>query len=501
MTLLLLSQALAEGSNELGSQDVLRDTLLYVDVLDATQESISWTGTGTAAVYSPDGVLVDTLASGESTTLSSGGTHQIVLGSRQVGAWDISVENPTVPGGRLFSYHWYFDGGDYTSDAALDGSFYSLVPAGDDDLDIVIEMMVDGLVGYEWDMLANQSGVDGNSAGRSVDCATDACSTYTLSDLLPIYLSSPSIAEHALVAPEVSDFTYEAEVLADDDCPWFYAGESWAWFSFNTNVRGSYHLACDLDGDGVFDLSSDDDLSLHGPTEPGLNTIAWEGTDNAGDVVESGDYDCSVSVTVGEFHFLAIDIESSYEGLRLFQVQEDGSRVGLDMYWNDAEVQSQALTMPNGDKGLESAGEEGLWAGDYDDPTEPNENARSWGNFTDGGKGNTNLLDTYAWIESETSGTLELIVLDPDADDDGDGLTNAEEDCIWGTDPQNPDTDGDGFTDGDEVTEGYDPTDPEDFYVEPEPPPRTGAYLGGACGTAPAGFWLLGLLVAARRRQ
>jgi hypothetical protein len=71
----------------------------------------------------------------------------------------------------------------------------------------------------------------------------------------------------------------------------------------------------------------------------------------------------------------------------------------------------------------------------------------------------------------------------PDADPDGDNLTNAEEEAL-GTDPQNPDTDedgyrddreidytdplnpdtdGDGATDGDEaLIYGTDPTDPED---------------------------------------
>lgn len=39
---------------------------------------------------------------------------------------------------------------------------------------------------------------------------------------------------------------------------------------------------------------------------------------------------------------------------------------------------------------------------------------------------------------------------DPEADDDGDGLTNAEEAAL-GTDPNNPDTDDDGISDGDEV--------------------------------------------------
>lgn len=44
-----------------------------------------------------------------------------------------------------------------------------------------------------------------------------------------------------------------------------------------------------------------------------------------------------------------------------------------------------------------------------------------------------------------------------DEDADNDGLLDYEEQYIYGTDPQNSDTDGDGFLDGDEVTNGYDP--------------------------------------------
>jgi Concanavalin A-like lectin/glucanases superfamily/Putative collagen-binding domain of a collagenase/Bacterial TSP3 repeat len=50
----------------------------------------------------------------------------------------------------------------------------------------------------------------------------------------------------------------------------------------------------------------------------------------------------------------------------------------------------------------------------------------------------------------------------PDADQDGDGLTESEELAI-GSDPNNPDTDGDSFSDGDEVAAGTDPLDPASF--------------------------------------
>lgn len=45
------------------------------------------------------------------------------------------------------------------------------------------------------------------------------------------------------------------------------------------------------------------------------------------------------------------------------------------------------------------------------------------------------------------------------ADDDADGLS-FEDETVYGTDPANPDTDGDGFMDGVEVDGGYDPNGP-----------------------------------------
>lgn len=51
-----------------------------------------------------------------------------------------------------------------------------------------------------------------------------------------------------------------------------------------------------------------------------------------------------------------------------------------------------------------------------------------------------------------------LAIFGPDlADDDGDGLSNFEEIVIHGTDPNNPDTSGDGISDGQAVTFGLDP--------------------------------------------
>ncbi|MEP0263522.1 T9SS type B sorting domain-containing protein, partial [Dokdonia sp.] len=50
----------------------------------------------------------------------------------------------------------------------------------------------------------------------------------------------------------------------------------------------------------------------------------------------------------------------------------------------------------------------------------------------------------------------------PTCDPDGDGLSNSDETTIHNTDPNNPDTDGDGINDGDEVNNNTDPLDPCD---------------------------------------
>jgi hypothetical protein len=78
-----------------------------------------------------------------------------------------------------------------------------------------------------------------------------------------------------------------------------------------------------------------------------------------------------------------------------------------------------------------------------------------------------------------TNGCLALICLGGGCfaevemafDYDADGLLSEEE---WGTDPTNPDSDGDGFLDGAEVDEGADPMDAEDY-------PYVGGWSLDAC--------------------
>ena len=61
----------------------------------------------------------------------------------------------------------------------------------------------------------------------------------------------------------------------------------------------------------------------------------------------------------------------------------------------------------------------------------------------------------------EIQNNLDHLTPNGNVDADEDGLTNLEE-YQWGTDPNNPDTDGGGTNDGDEVDNMSDPNDGSD---------------------------------------
>ncbi len=63
---------------------------------------------------------------------------------------------------------------------------------------------------------------------------------------------------------------------------------------------------------------------------------------------------------------------------------------------------------------------------------------------------------------SQPSSPVSVTMIDCNVDTDGDGLTDFDEVTNTGTDPNNPDTDGDGYGDGAEVTFGSDPLNPCD---------------------------------------
>ncbi len=62
---------------------------------------------------------------------------------------------------------------------------------------------------------------------------------------------------------------------------------------------------------------------------------------------------------------------------------------------------------------------------------------------------------------------LAIIGIDSDNDDLADYLELE----VYGTEPMNPDSDGDGFLDGDEIKNGTDPNNPNDYPIIPSTSP------------------------------
>jgi hypothetical protein len=195
-------------------------------------------------------------------------------------------------------------------------------------------------------------------------------------------------------------------------------------FSVETDVEGIVQVLCDLDGDGIEGSTTDpDDLRLFAPALAGLNTLTYSGTDTIGQRVPGGEYQCRVIVSVGTIHHVGIDIETSYEGLRLFNVKSNLVRVPLPMYWDDSLVQSDAggvprtVTMPTCGISPERSPGTGVPLAEYGEPfspyseTCPEGNARAWGNFSGSGKANSALMDTYSWVASAEAAAL--VELDP----------------------------------------------------------------------------------------
>ncbi len=454
--------AAAEGSAEKGltAQRLQGGTDLHADVLQVG-ETIRWTGRGSVTVFNPSGAEVATLSSGQSHTTTLSGAYRILVLSNQNTStntavdWDVTVFRSGVAQvGRVHSYDWHFYTRSFGAARSFDGSFYVLVPGGIVGYDGVIEFRAEGWSGNQWELSANRIGVVGAN-GRSVP---DAGTTFEPE--YPIYLNPPAIATYLVAAPQIDATAYLA---GEEGCGVAVPGLLTGDFEFESNVDGTYHVVCDTNRDGLFDITSDDDVHLIGAAYVGLNLVSWDGTDNVGDPVPNGTYDCRVMLTVGEFHYGARDVETSYEGFRLFEVDASNGRNGLPMFWNDEVVQANAVTMLNGEIGLETSGPEGVSSGSSSDPAVPNVNARSWGNFGgDHGKGNNVYMDTYTYLASTLSGVLQVIVDDGAADGDGDGLPDYVETCEVGTDPDDQDTDGDGLSDYEEVhVYGTDPLNPD----------------------------------------
>ncbi len=437
----------AEGSLDLPQVDFLMpQSAVYVDVLRDASEVIVYTGDADVDVIRPDGTAAGTFHSGDTINPDQSGAWRFVWSAR-IAHWDLSV--PSATGGRLWSDDWRFDSSSFGPSSALNRSFYALVNGGSSDRDGVIEIKAEGLGGYLYRVEASNRGLL-SAPGRSVP---DVGQGYHGN--LAVYIRPPESASLNPLTPTIQNVDFSVDAgSCTAMAPGLYDGA----FTFDSNVEGAWHLVCDLDGDGVFNVAGDEDLHLTGAATNGANRVTFDGKDQFGDTLATGTYDCRVSLSVGELHYVVRDMETLYPGVRLFEYQGGNTRRGLSMFWNDAAVAAGDVLLPNGEASLVTSGAAGLSSGAYNQPTDPNGNSRAWGNFSGASKGNNAWMDTFTWLGLATSGTLTMEVVDGTVDGDGDTLFDVQETCVTGTDPVKADSDEDGLRD--DVEFFHSPSDP-----------------------------------------
>jgi hypothetical protein len=457
------------GTNDDLDQRLSQATVLYVDILSGNDEQICWRGNGSVTVFRPEPnqamQVGGTITNGNCVAAVNGvnGAYLINPASDQNNGteWDIRVCPKTSGGnpvtaancfnnglnlerlGRLWSYNWRFITNDsvanrFTALYANNGSVYAIVPGGGADLDAVIEMRMRGVSGAEYQLFANTIGPEEDTSpfarvGRSVPK-----DDHRVTPSLPLYLNPPEVADYDWETPVVTD------VLLDSSCgPRIVQGAAAGTITFNSNVVGQYVVVCDVDDNSVYDFASQTDFSSFGSASVGSNTIMWNGQNNAGMNAMEGTYDCIVRLNVGEFHYTADDIETSYPGIRMFRVEPDKTtRTPIRMFWDDSDIPLDAEAMPNGaqiarapvPQGLDPQSDATAAAPFYFDTGTPTGNARAWGNFNASGHGNETFLDQFAAADTAISDPISVRVLATGSDSDDDGLTN-ERECTLGADP------------------------------------------------------------------
>lgn len=103
-------------------------------------------------------------------------------------------------------------------------------------------------------------------------------------------------------------------------------------FTFTTNQFGRYQIVIDTNQDGTY--GNNNDRILTGGIVSGLNTVIWDGRDQADTALPVGTYNAKVYVTAGEYHFPMLDVENNANGMRIYM---ENPPIGVPFIGNDLE--------------------------------------------------------------------------------------------------------------------------------------------------------------------
>lgn len=289
--------------------------------------------------------------------------------------------DPTAVQGRVFAPSWAFNAGGFGIETNAD--FFVKVPGGFPNTNFVWKLDLNEFAGFGYEIIANAIGVDPPNSGRSVPVAGNNASPE-----YPIYLNYPEV-----VAPEpiqtaiIRNFRFvDDEGIDRGISPGSTIGvQDEGTFSFETNVDGTYAITIDVDGDTVIDQ---DDVLLLGTTTADVPiSVPWNGQTNAGDILPNGDYQANLEVRVGEYHFVARDVEDSGtgfdDGLTIERATSQANSVSINVLFDDSAL-GGGSNLPVGQLGARHTWNEPI--------------------------GNENYVDTYVFGTARSDSTQASIV-------------------------------------------------------------------------------------------
>ncbi|MFM2586761.1 Ig-like domain-containing protein [Vibrio sp. TBV020] len=301
--------------------------------------------------------------------------------------WDVSVTSAnldpvdaTLSTGNLFSYTWSFVTEGDTQDQATTTRLYAVAPGGFDNTNYVWVLDLNEFSGHTYSIMANSVGLPAPDSGLSRSYPGPGVPIPEF----PVFLSYPAAADIGSPPTEAPSFITgsEPKFVGTDGKIGFYPnlGETGR-IIFTPNITGTYAVKIDTNRDGRF---AESDMYILGETTANAEVIVeWNGTDNQGNKLAQGQYNIEVELRVGEYHFVAFDVETSgggvENGLTILQAIDEHSVVGTRVYWDDATFLGGSSTLPDGVMSSEGNGP----------------HRHTWGDFTSDSLGNNAYIDTY----------------------------------------------------------------------------------------------------------
>ncbi len=375
---------------------------LTIEILDPADNSVDTLSLSDGNVScSADPFDATALVNPHKYTTTQIGTYKIKLENTNFSGvfsrYDISVTpdittppDPTVAAGRLWAMGWVFDAGTFAQPGATDANFFVLVPGGRPNTNYVWKLDLNQLAGFGYEILANDVGVDSPYSGYSVSGAGK-----TVSPKFPVYVGYPVVANPRPVNPPVISNIHFFDDAGQDSAisPSVTSGtQDSGVFEFDSDVSGTCAVTIDTNRDGQFGAG---DVLLLGGAVAGTNSIAWDGTDAEGSTVAPGTYSAQVVVRMGEYHFVAKDVETSGGGIdngfTIFRANSDGSTADTRVYWDDTSYLTGTTTLPDGALSSTSVGK------------------HTWGDFSSTSLGNEAYIDTYVYGLTATGTTTATI--------------------------------------------------------------------------------------------